>query len=378
MSTVEAECAICFEPVTEETGRAVMSCKHEFHMRCLVQWLQKPDGTASCPCCRHTPSPMEQLVPPPSESDSDSDSDSDTDSDSGSDSGSDSEEVAETTNITPLMEAAGESRTCEMQRLLSAGSNVNAVDSDGDTALAYAIGHFNHEATALLLEAGADVCALATYGEIHAVDPKDHSKAHLSLFKACKYNSIVCAAAAIAAGANINYVLEPSMTTPLIEAVSYKASSALVQYLVSMGADVFARDDDGWNAFMWFAKVCHGGRSANDLETMAALLEAMGPRTKQWVITDTYDGGVYPKQAAETIQDAWRDYASKKKADAAKKIAMVKDKAVRRIQSAWKGYMYEKGVRARCAPLVRAWINNLAEKQKAWRTEYMIDHLFLI
>jgi ankyrin repeat protein len=266
------------------------------------------------------------------------------------------------------MEAAGESRIGDMQRLLTAGANVNAVDSDGDTALAYAVGHFNHEATALLLEAGADVCALATYGEIHAVNPKDHPKAQLALFKACKYNSIACAAAAIAAGADINYALKPTITTPLIEAVSYGASSALVKYLVSMGADVFARDEDGWNAFMWFAKECDGGRSEKDLETMAALLEPMGPRAKQWVITNTYDGGLFPNQAAEIIQDAWRDYAAKKKADAAKKIAMVKGKAVSRIQSAWKGYMYEKGVQARCAPLVRAWINKAATTiQKAWR-----------
>jgi len=47
---------------------------------------------------------------------------------------------------------------------------------------------------------------------------------------------------------------------------------------------------------------------------------------------------------------------------------MVKEKAVRRIQSVWKGYMYEKGARARCAPLVKAWINNAATTiQKAWR-----------
>ena len=223
-----SDCAICFEPVTDETGRAVMSCKHEFHMRCLVQWLQKPDGTATCPCCRQTPTPMEQLVAPPSDSDSDSDSDSE-------DEEVEDEEVedeAETTNTTPLMKAAAESRIADMQRLLSAGANVNAVDSDGDTALAYTIRNFNHEATALLLEAGADVCALATYGSIHAVDPKDHPKAQLALFKACEYNSIACAAAAIAAGADINYALKPTITTPLIEAVSYGASSALVQYLV--------------------------------------------------------------------------------------------------------------------------------------------------
>jgi hypothetical protein len=73
---------------------------------------------------------------------------------------------------------------------------------------------------------------------------------------------------------------------------------------------------------------------------------------------------VFPRQAAEIIQDAWRDYAAKKKADAAK----VKDTAVRRIQKVWKGYMYEKGVRTRCAPLVKAWINNAATTiQKAWR-----------
>ena len=304
-----SDCSICFEPVTDETGRAVMSCKHEFHMRCLVQWLQKPDGTATCPCCRHAPTPMEQLVPPPSDSDSE---DEDEDED---------EDEAETTNTTPLMKAAEESRIADIRRMLSAGANVNEVDPNGDTALTYAVVNNKHEATAVLLEAGADVRALAYYhSRIWDFDPLyrkycSNARANLALFVACKFGSLSCASAAIEAGANINCRLS-SGRTPLMASFTLEAVPELVKFLVSLGADIYARDEDGWNAFMWFAKECHGGRSVNDLETMAALLEAMGARTKQWVITYTYDGGLWPKTAAEIIQDAWRDYSKRMKANA--------------------------------------------------------------
>ena len=51
-----------------------MGCGHEFHTKCIFQWLQKPDGTASCPCCRREPGEMERIVSHPVE-DEDEDED---------------------------------------------------------------------------------------------------------------------------------------------------------------------------------------------------------------------------------------------------------------------------------------------------------------
>ena len=49
------DCAICFESINKETGKAVLACGHEFHMRCVSSWFQKQtegSGSQSCPCCR--------------------------------------------------------------------------------------------------------------------------------------------------------------------------------------------------------------------------------------------------------------------------------------------------------------------------------------
>lgn len=56
-----------------------MGCGHEFHMKCLFQWLQKPDGTATCPCCRREPGEMERLVSPDDDDDYDEDYDEELD-----------------------------------------------------------------------------------------------------------------------------------------------------------------------------------------------------------------------------------------------------------------------------------------------------------
>jgi hypothetical protein len=46
------DCAICFESINQATGKAVLACGHEFHMRCVSSWFQKQAEGQSCPCCR--------------------------------------------------------------------------------------------------------------------------------------------------------------------------------------------------------------------------------------------------------------------------------------------------------------------------------------
>ena len=46
------DCAICFETINRATGKAVLTCGHEFHMRCVTSWFQKQVEGQSCPCCR--------------------------------------------------------------------------------------------------------------------------------------------------------------------------------------------------------------------------------------------------------------------------------------------------------------------------------------
>lgn len=46
------ECAICYDPMTAQTGRTTLSCNHAFHLACIVNSMIV-GSNFTCPCCRH-------------------------------------------------------------------------------------------------------------------------------------------------------------------------------------------------------------------------------------------------------------------------------------------------------------------------------------
>lgn len=272
------DCSICYEEVTAATGRSVMSCGHEFHMRCIVQWLQKPDGTGNCPCCRAEPVEKERLVAAPAYDDSDEEEDEDDDD--------------ESIDATPLMEAIRTGNRSEFQRFLTAGVNLEDKDTDGDTALVYAVIYSEDEMTTALLDAGADIRALAKLAL-----PPDQTTDLIgaALLGACQYDSLPAVTAALIAGGDPNYAHLTTGITPLMEVVRADGSIELVDLLLAKGANVHATDIDGWNVFMWFAE------GSADVDIMASLLKATGsalaPRAAACLQT-----------AAKKIQNVWRDW----------------------------------------------------------------------
>lgn len=47
------DCSICLEKIRK--GRAELSCKHKYHLRCIVQWMTSQSveyETNTCPLCR--------------------------------------------------------------------------------------------------------------------------------------------------------------------------------------------------------------------------------------------------------------------------------------------------------------------------------------
>ena len=55
------ECAICFEPLTEEGAKTKLRCRHEFHDACL-EGVRKSKQAQACPMCRDPlPPTKEQL-----------------------------------------------------------------------------------------------------------------------------------------------------------------------------------------------------------------------------------------------------------------------------------------------------------------------------
>ena len=264
-------CAICCEDVTAATGRSVMSCGHEFHMRCLVQWLQKPDGAGNCPCCRAEPSEQERLVAAP-----DSDDESEAESE-------------EATEVTPLMVAVCDGNLAEVQRILAEGVNVEDKDSEGDTALIYAVINGEDECATALIAAGADLTVLAAL----SIEGEVADKLGAALLGACQYNALPCVVATLGKGANPNYAHPVTGITPLMETVRSDGDQALVDLLLEKGASVLPIDSDGWNVFMWFAE------SSCDIDIMASLLTAAGPT-------------LAPREehaaAAKKIQAVWRGH----------------------------------------------------------------------
>ena len=271
------DCAICYEAVTAATGRSVMSCGHEFHMRCLVQWLQKPDGSGNCPCCRAEPSELERLVAAPVDSDDEDD---------------DAVEGEEATGVTPLMDAARDGLLTEVRRLLTAGADLEAKDSDGDTALTYAVINNEDEVVTALLEAGADIRVLSQL--TIATDSTESMTDELgaALLGACQYDCLPAVAAALAKGANPNYAHPDTGITPLMEIVRDDGCVEIVDILLARGANALIMDKDGWNTFMWFAE------GSSDVDIMASLLTAHAPSLRP------------PKSshvsAANKIQAFWR------------------------------------------------------------------------
>jgi hypothetical protein len=50
LEEIQELCSICYNEIKTETGKAVLSCQHFFHLKCISVWLSENN---SCPCCRN-------------------------------------------------------------------------------------------------------------------------------------------------------------------------------------------------------------------------------------------------------------------------------------------------------------------------------------
>lgn len=218
-----------------------MTCKHEFHLKCLVTWLQREEGAGTCPCCRAEPGEMEQI--------SHSSSDSDSDSDSGSD---DDEPV---TDVTELMRASAANDVEEIRRLVDAGASLDAKDSEIRTALVWAVRNYSAAAVDLLIELGADVCSLA----ILCPDNEDPEMTpEFALHGACHYGSLPCMRYLLDSGVSVHCEAAGDGVGPLTTVIrsgeDEDTMEDAIKFLMERKADPHRVDPTGWNAFMWFAE----------------------------------------------------------------------------------------------------------------------------
>jgi len=123
-----------------------------------------------------------------------------------------------------------------VRALLKQGTNVNATEADGATALHWASYRDDLETADLLIRAGAKVNAANDLGAT-------------PLWAACQNGSEAMVRRLLAAGANPNAALLAG-ETPLMVA-SRSGNPAVVELLASKGANVNARAARGQTALMW-------------------------------------------------------------------------------------------------------------------------------
>jgi ankyrin repeat protein len=361
-----------------------MSCGHEFHLRCLVQWLQQPSGAGSCPCCRREPVDLERVLPPPDDDDLSM--------------------ISSVSNATPLMDVILENRVNDFLQMLHDKSLLNMSDSNGDNALHYALIMNSAPMVAALLEAGIDpdhvnndretnlmyactsilsgpiVRMLLDYGARTDLRDLDEWSAldiaasnnniaalnvllehgvrdlDLALHSACSNNALLCAQALLDRGVDVNCRAFRGRT-PLMSAVGDNADVDIVNLLLERGARVHDVDDDGWNAFMWLTESDEG----IDSDVMAALLEAKStwmrlPNGRWAHVAETWgEGDTSPppidlaeltRVSANKIQALWRGVLArnqmrtvlKRLGDVMQVRRVVKRSAASKIQAVWRGW----------------------------------------
>jgi ankyrin repeat protein len=155
-------------------------------------------------------------------------------------------------SVAPLADAAEKIDRARMTDLLKRGTDVNAAQADGMTALHWAVHHDDPKTTALLINAGANAKASNRYG----VTP-------LSL--ACTNGNGEIVELLLKAGADANTTLRGGETALMIAARTGKPGP--VEALLARGADVNAKDRKGQTALMWAAAEGHA-------DVVSALLAA--------------------------------------------------------------------------------------------------------
>lgn len=155
-----------------------------------------------------------------------------------------------------LVDAAKNTDRATLRALLDQHADVNAPDTDGATALHWAV-RWDDKATAeLLIGKGANVKAANRYG----VTP-------LSL--ACTNGSAAMIELLLKAGADPNTVLPGGETALMTAARTGKADA--VKVLLAHGANVNAKEDEGQTALMWAAAEGNTAAAAMLLEFGADL-----------------------------------------------------------------------------------------------------------
>jgi excisionase family DNA binding protein len=230
-------------------------------------------------------------------------------------------ETTTTSATMPLIEAAYEGNTVQVQALLEEGADVNEKDAAGRTPLMIAANRGHTYVVQLLLDRGADAGASDHQGltALQAAESRgfhrivsllrkfsaaqdqaepdrtlngDASSARLSLHRAVNDGDFSSLQGLIAAGSDVN-ARSAEEWTPLMLA-TIKGHAEMIEALLKNGADSNARNRKGWTALMFAISMSDadtvrlllaGGANINarDKEGKTALMQATNENNRECV-----------------------------------------------------------------------------------------------
>lgn len=134
-----------------------------------------------------------------------------------------------------LLEAAKKGDVNEITTLLEKGADINAVDSNGNSALRISFIHYKYYAFELLLEKGADV---NSYNKFNST----------VLQSAVMRQNLAAVKVLLDNGANVNAVFGlDDLETPLDRAIANKVGEEIIALLREKGAKRYAETKGGNN-----------------------------------------------------------------------------------------------------------------------------------
>jgi ankyrin repeat protein len=251
---------------------------------------------------------MEQLVDMRGE-----ERDSESESEDEDDLSEDNSEEDEITGRTPLLVAIDEDDIESVQTLLAdPTTDVNAFDSDGRSAIMYAVQDtHNEEIVAMLIARGANIFPLGrltTEGEsafmLDTAFPLTYTpEIDLVLVAGCMYDFPLLITKAIQLGANPNMIHPITRKSLLVMCLEMETTCSCIKQIIHAGADVFALDTTGDNMLMCYLKTEPDPDNPEVRCIVQTLLESINPKCRYL----RYNSQIV------SIQSVWRMYSVHKK-----------------------------------------------------------------
>lgn len=150
--------------------------------------------------------------------------------------------------------------------LIEAGADLEAVAENGQTALIEASSKGHHQVVKILIDAGAELEASDQTGQT-------------ALLRASSNGHTEVLSLLIAGGADVN-ATDQKGVTPLIEAAFCQTPVEVFRLLIAGGADVSTKDDDGFTAL----RIVLSDGDSETLHLLESAIENEGPKSAEALI----------------------------------------------------------------------------------------------